>query len=171
LAPNRGTIMLNNVVRNNNYENIPAAGFSETVGIPFGTGIWMAGTHNNVARNNIVTNHKRYGILITPSIDAESVPVNNRVYRNVIRDSGMYDLAFDGGGENNCWAGNVFSTSGPPDIESLYHCDDRPFTNASYGPVLADVAAQTSNTQTREQKEPPEPDRPSCQKGVRGCSR
>ena len=171
LAPNRGTIMVNNIVKNNNYENIPAAGFSESVGIPFGTGIWMAGTHSNVARNNVVFGHKRYGILITPSIDPNSVPVNNRVYRNEVRDSGIYDLAFDGGGENNCWAGNDFTTSGPPEIENLYNCANRPFANATYGPVAADVASAVSNSQTREQKEPPEPDRPRCQRGVRGCGR
>ena len=170
-APNRGTIMVNNVVKNNNYENIPAAGFSESVGIPFGTGIWMAGTHSNVARNNLVVGHKRYGILVTPSIDPDSVPINNRVYRNDVRKSGMYDLAFDGGGENNCWARNRFKTSGPPEIETVYNCANRPFANGTFGPVLADVAAQTSNTQTREQKEPPEPDRPHCQRGVRGCNR
>lgn len=170
-APNRGTIMLNNLVKNNNYENIPAAGFSESVGIPFGTGIWFAGILNSVARNNTVVGHKRYGILITPSIDGNSVPENNRVYNNKISKSGIYDLAFDGGGANNCWKANAFKTSGPPDIETLYNCDNRPFANAMYGPVLADVAAQTSNTQTREQKEPPEPDRPRCQVGAPGCRR
>lgn len=171
LGPNRGTFMMNNMVKNNNYETIPAAGFSETVGIPYGTGIWMAGTENNVARKNVVIGHKRYGILITPSIDANSVPMNNRVFNNIVKESGIYDLAFDGGGENNCWASNSFTTSGPPDIETLYHCSMRPFANAPYGPVGAEVAAQVPTSETREQKEPPEPKRPNCQKGKPGCRR
>ncbi|MGI8407509.1 MAG: right-handed parallel beta-helix repeat-containing protein [Actinomycetota bacterium] len=170
LAPNRGTIMLNNLVKKNNYETIPAAGFSETVGIPFGTGIWFAGILNSVARNNKVVGNKRYGILITPSIDGNSIPENNRVYNNKVSGSGIYDLAFDGGGVNNCWARNTFETSGPPDIQTLYNCGSRPFANAPFGPVLADVIAQISNAQTREQKEPPEPRRPRCQRGVPGCS-
>lgn len=169
LAPNRGTLMIDNIVRDNNYETIPAAGFSETVGIPFGTGIWMAGTENNIAKHNTIFNHKRYGVLITPSIDADSIPKNNRVYGNIITDSGMYDLAFDGGGENNCYARNDFSTSGPPEIETLYHCAARPFANAAYGPVGADVAASLGSSQTREQIEPPEPKRPKCQPGKPWC--
>lgn len=171
LAPNRGTLIIDNVIRDNNYETIPAAGFSETVGIPFGTGVWLAGTENNVVLENIIDNHKRYGILITPSIDADSVPKNNSVIGNVITSSGIYDLAFDGGGEDNCWADNRFVSSGPPDIETLYHCSARPFPNAPFGPVGAEVAAQLSNSQTREQKEPPEPNRPSCQRGKPGCKR
>jgi hypothetical protein len=172
LAPNRGTTMVNNLVTDNNYENIPAAGFSETVGIPFGTGIWLAGVHNNVAKNNLVRDHKRYGILITQSIDADSLPVNNRVRRNVIRSSGMYDLAYDGTGYNNCFYRNDLSgPTGPPDAESLYSCPARPNVGVPFAPVQADVAANATNTQTREQIEPPEPDRPRCQKGAPGCSR
>lgn len=171
LAPNRGTLIIDNVVRNNNYETIPAAGFSETVGIPFGTGVWLAGTENNVVMHNRIQDHERYGVLITPSLDAESVPKNNSVLGNAIFRSGVYDLAFDGGGEDNCWADNRFSTSGPPDIENLYHCSARPFPNAPFGPVGADVAAAISESQTREQKEPPEPNRPDCQRDKPWCKR
>jgi hypothetical protein len=170
-APNRGTTMIDNVVRDNNYESIPAAGISETVGVPYGTGIWFAGIHNGIARDNVIKNHDRYGVLITPSIQQDSVPMNNTVLDNKISNSGMYDLAFDGGGENNCFFGNFFETSGPPEIETLYPCPDRPFANAPFGPVGADVAAQVPTAQTREQTEPPEPKRPRCQKGKPGCKR
>ncbi len=170
LGPNRGTLMINNIVKNNNYENIPAAGFSETVGIPYGTGIWMPGTENNQAYNNVVTNHNFYGILITPSID-ESIPMNNEVIGNEISGSGMYDLAFDGGGQDNCFSDNVFTTSGPPEIETLYACEARPFPNAPFGPVAAHVAGQVGSAATREQIEPPEPKRPKCQRGKPGCKR
>lgn len=172
-APNRGTFMYDNIVKNNNYSKIPPAGFSETVGIPFGTGIWMPGTMNNVARSNVISNHDRYGILITPSIDPATslAPMNNTVIKNRIINSGMYDLAYDGAGEDNCWADNIFETSGPPEIETLYHCSARPFPNSPYGPVAAEVAAQVSNSQTREWEEPPEPKRPRCQRGKPGCKR
>ncbi len=171
LAPNRGTFMYNNLVKNNNYSKIPPKGFSETVGIPFGTGIWFAGIENSVARNNVVVDHDRYGILITPSIDADSLPKNNTVTYNVIRNSGMYDLAIDGGGEDNCFSFNDFSTSGPPDVETLYACSARPFANAPFGPVITDVTASLSGSQTREWEEPAEPKRPRCQKGKPGCNR
>lgn len=172
LAPNRGTTIINNLVVNNNYENIPAAGFSENVGIPFGTGIWLAGVHNNVAKRNIIRNHKRYGVLITQSLDEDSLPINNRVRRNVIRSSGVYDLAYDGTGSDNCFYRNDFTgPTGPPDAETLYSCPQRPNVGLPYPPVQADVAASVANAQTREQMEPPEPDRPRCQKAAPGCNR
>jgi hypothetical protein len=170
-APNRGTSVIGNVVTNNNYETIPASGISETVGVPYGTGIWFAGIHNGIARDNVISNHNRYGVLITPSIEPNSVPMNNSVLHNQVSDSGMYDLALDGGGENNCFFNNTFETSGPPEVETLYACPNRPFANAPFGPVGADVVAQIPTSQTREQVEPPEPKRPRCQRGRPGCRR
>jgi hypothetical protein len=163
--------VIGNVVTNNNYETIPASGISETVGVPYGTGIWFAGIHNGIARDNVISNHNRYGVLITPSIEPNSVPMNNSVLHNQVSDSGMYDLALDGGGENNCFFNNTFETSGPPEVETLYACPNRPFANAPFGPVGADVVAQIPTSQTREQVEPPEPKRPRCQRGRPGCRR
>lgn len=172
LAPNRGTTIINNLVAGNNYENVPAAGLSERAGIPFGTGIWLAGVRNNVANGNLIRDHKRYGVLISQSIDGESTPINNRVRRNIIRGSGIYDLAYDGTGSNNCFYRNDLSgPTGPPDAATLYSCPRRPNTGTPYPPVQEDVTASTSNAQTREQIEPPEPRRPRCQKGAPGCNR
>jgi hypothetical protein len=172
LAPNRGTVIFNNVIRNNNYETIPAAGFSETVGIPFGTGVWLPGVYNHVVRRNRISNHKRYGVLITPSIDPSALaPMNNRVWNNMVKDSGIYDLAWDGSGANNCFGNNTFKTSGPPDAQTIYNCSNRPFAGVPYPPITADVAASLSNSQSREQKEPREPKRPRCQRGRPGCNR
>ncbi len=171
LGPNRGTMILANVVRRNNYKTIPEPASSEPLAIPFGTGIWLAGTENNVVRNNRVEHHERYGILVTASADTESAPMNNRILYNLISGSGVFDLAFDGGGENNCFSGNVHATSGPSEIQTLYDCADRPFTNSSYAPVAEDVAAAIAASETREQKEPPDPSRPRCQRGKPGCNR
>ncbi|HYI45877.1 MAG TPA: right-handed parallel beta-helix repeat-containing protein [Actinomycetota bacterium] len=175
LGPNRGTIMYNNRVLNNNYETIPAAGFSETVGIPYGTGIWMPGVENNVAVNNIVKNHRSYGILITPSVDSD-LPMNNTVIDNFIRNSDSdndgygYDLAWDGEGADNCFSGNDFKgETGPPEIETLYACENRPFAGIPFSPVSAHVAAAATSVATRDQEEPPEPKRPRCQRGAPGC--
>jgi hypothetical protein len=169
-GPNRGTTIVNNVIKNNNYKTVPAAGISETFGIPFGTGIWLLGVRNNVALDNRIRGHERYGVLVTQGMDQNSVPMNNTVRDNDISQSGKYDLAWDGTGENNCFSGNDFETSGPPEIETLYGCDNKPFVGVPYPPVQADVAASLENVD-REQKEPPEPHRPRCQRGTRGCRR
>jgi hypothetical protein len=178
LAPNRGTLMINNLVINNNYKTIPAKGFSETVSIPFGTGIWMAGTMNNQAISNVIRNHESFGVLITESIHPDSIPMNNQVRNNIIRNSDSnddgygYDLAWSGEGADNCFTGNdVTGATGPPEIQTLYACANRPFTGVPYGPVSAYVAASLCCPQTREQKEPPEPKRPFCQRGRPGCRR
>ena len=176
--PNRGTTIINNKVFNNNYKTIPEAGFSETVSIPFGTGIWLAGTHNNEVVNNEIYNHEAFGVLVSPSIHPDSVPMNNTVTNNVIRDSNIdgdefgWDLAWTGEGSDNCFSGNDYKgATGPPDIETLYSCANRPFVGAPYPPVESYVAASLCCPQTREQKEPPEPNRPRCQIGAPGCDR
>ncbi len=178
LGPNRGTFVYNNRVINNNYATIPAAGFSDNpIGVPIGTGIWFAGIENNVAMNNLVERHESFGILVSQSVD-ESLPINNTVTDNIIRASDIdedgrgWDLAWDGTGERNCFSGNTFEgETGPPDIESIYPCDPRTAVGIPYGPVQAYLAESVSNSQTREQEEPPEPNRPSCQRGAPGCSK
>lgn len=177
LGPNRGTFVYNNKVFNNNYASIPASGFSAfPVGIPIGTGIWFPGVENNVALSNTVRKHNSYGILISQSVD-ESLPVNNTVRDNYIRNSDAdddgygYDLAYDGTGELNCWVGNDYKgATGPPDIETLYPCTDRR-PGVAYPPVTAHLAEATVHHQDRPQKEPPDPKRPRCQKGAPGCDR
>ncbi|MBW3595434.1 MAG: right-handed parallel beta-helix repeat-containing protein [Actinobacteria bacterium] len=177
-APNRGTTIYRNRVFNNNYKTIPAAGFSETVSIPFGTGIWLAGTHNNLVRNNEIYNHESFGVFISESIHPDSLPMNNKVVKNWIRRSNIdgdefgWDLAWTGEGADNCFSFNDYKgPTGPPDIETLYACENRPFVGVPYPPVSAYAAASLCCPDTREQKEPPEPKRPRCQIGAPGCDR
>lgn len=173
LGPNRGTLVIDNVIKANNYSTVPPAGVSETFGIPFGTGVWLLGVENNVVKRNVIKDHDRYGVLITQTIDA-AVSLNNRVRRNLVRDSGMYDLAWDGIGANNCFDRNdIEGATGPPAIQTLYACANRPFAGVPYPPVAADVAraAVQGRPELRESKEPPEPRRPRCQRGRPGCRR
>jgi plastocyanin len=177
LGPNRGTLIYDNRIVQNNYESVPAAGFSESVGIPYGTGVWLPGVENNIVRNNFISEHRSYGVLITPSMDSD-MPMNNTVIQNVIRNSDSdedgygYDLAWDGNGADNCFSDNDFKgETGPPDIETLYACANRPFVGIPFAPVSAHVAAQVPTAATRPQEEPPEPKRPRCQRGAPGCKR
>lgn len=178
LGPNRGTFIYNNKIWDNNYGTIPAAGFSDQpVGIAIGTGVYLPGVENNVVMSNRIYDHNSYGVLVGQSIDSDT-PMNNTVVLNWIRNSDFdedgygYDLAYDGNGGLNCWADNDFEgATGPPDIETLYPCDPRTASGVPYGPVLAHVGASISNSQTREQEEPPDPKRPECQRGKRGCDR
>jgi plastocyanin len=178
LGPNRGTLVYGNLIVNNNYDSVPAAGISESFGIPFGTGVWLLGVENNEVLQNTIRDHNSYGVLITQSIAPESFPINNRVLDNLIRQSDLdadgygYDLAWDGTGEDNCFTGNdITGATGPPEIQTLYACANRPFAGIPYPPVQQHVAASLAGAQTRPQEEPPEPKRPKCQKGAPGCNR
>jgi plastocyanin len=181
LGPNRGTFIYNNRIFNNNYGTIPGAGFSDQegtpIGIPIGTGIFLAGVENNVAIDNRIWDHNSYGVLVGVSVDSDP-PMNNTVMNNWIRNSDFdedgygYALAYDGNGGLNCWAGNDFEgETGPPDIQTLYPCDPRTASGAPYGPVLAHMAESASGGATRPEEEPPDPKRPRCQKGAPGCNR
>ncbi|MBW3663939.1 MAG: hypothetical protein KY469_12630, partial [Actinobacteria bacterium] len=105
--------------------------------LPFGTGIWTPGVQNNVVKKNEVRNHQRYGILITQSWAGEFLPINNRVRRNFIRNSGIYDLAWDGIGVTTCFADHdPDASTAPPLLAQLYPCD-RPTVGVPYPLVNA----------------------------------
>ncbi|MDQ3914156.1 MAG: right-handed parallel beta-helix repeat-containing protein [Actinomycetota bacterium] len=170
-APGRGTLVVGNTVSDNDHASVPPAGIAETFGIPFGTGIWLAGVENSVVRDNVILGHARYGVLVTQTPDG-SLPVNNTVVRNRVRDAAKHPLAWDGTGADNCFGNNDFTgETGPPEIETLYACANRPFAGAPYPPVQEDVAAAIAESRTRATEEPPEPRRPRCQKGRPGCHR
>jgi plastocyanin len=169
-SPNRGTVLLNNVVADNDYRSVPEAGLSAESGIPFGTGIWLAGARNGLIRRNTVLHNSRYGVLVTQSMDGIFAPANNVTASNQIDDDGIYSLAWDGAGADNCFSDNVLGgPTGPPDLQEEYGCDDRPFSGVPFAPVAEDVADSLILDENRQQTEPPDPTRPRCQRGVRGC--
>jgi hypothetical protein len=170
-APGSGVSIVGNVVRGNDYDSVPAAGLSEVAGIPFGTGIWVAGTANASIGSNTVQGHDRYGILVSRSIDRLLDPANATVAGNTIDGNASLDLAWDGTGTDDCFEANTFDGStGPPDIQTRYACADRPFDGALYAPVFQDVESALIWDPNRPQDEPPEPNRPSCQRGRPDCS-
>jgi plastocyanin len=169
-TPGKAAYIAHNIVRKNNYSTIPAAGLSESYGLPFGTGIWAAGTQHSEIVANEIRHHDSYGTLVTKSWDDSAPPMDNETRRNLVRDSDLYELAWDGAGENNCFSHNdVIGTTGPPDLQTTYACSEVPFVGTPYDPVASTVAAALADTD-RPQSEPPEPDRPDCQAGAPGCS-
>lgn len=162
-GPNRGAHLLGNQVRNNNYSTVPGAGLSSRSGLPFGTGVWLAGTGNNVVADNSVEGHDRYGILVTRSPDTQVMGWSNEVIGNAVGGSGLFDLAWDGYGDNDCFEDNVVGgATGPPEILTTYACSARPFSGTPFAPVISEVAAALVYDPDRPQQEPPEPHRPRC---------
>ena len=171
-APGRGLFLFGNRVIENNEVQIPPAGVAETYGLPYGTGIWLAGVKNSVALENSVTGQSRYGILITDDLENSELPINNRTQDNVVTGSGTaLDLAWDGSGGNDCFDGNAASTSGPQDIQDLYPCRLKPFVGTAYAPVRDDVDSAIAAGPQSNTVQPPMPIRPRCQRGRPGCKR
>ena len=171
-APGRGLFLFGNSMSENNQQQIPPAGMAQTYGLPFGTGIWLAGVKNTAVLDNIVSANARYGILITDALDGSEVPVNNRIQGNEVAGSGSaLDLAWDGSGRNDCFDNNVAATSGPPAIQDLYSCGLKPFEGTAYAPVRDDVDAAIAAGPQADTVPPPKPLRPRCQRGRPGCKR
>ncbi|MGH2694617.1 MAG: right-handed parallel beta-helix repeat-containing protein, partial [Actinomycetota bacterium] len=171
-SPGRGALIYGNTIMANNYSSVPAAGLSESIGLPFGTGVWLAGVKHNEVRSNSISDQDRYGALVTQSFDGSVPAYNNRTVANTVGAAGLYTLAWDGVGENDCFSDNaVDGATGPPDLQQTYACANRPFVGTPFAPVLKDVAAALAAADGRFTEEPPEPDRPDCQRGRPGCVR
>lgn len=139
--PQRGTTIRNNTVTRNSNLNTPARGLTGAIN---GLGIGLAGGSDNVVEGNTVTDHSKYGIVIFPLPD-ETVwmPEGNVTRNNSVSDSGLADLALSSGaGEGNCFEGNDFTLSDPPQIEQTYGCDaSLAMAPAGGSPTVAAVLA------------------------------
>jgi hypothetical protein len=168
-APNRGTEIYDNVIKDNNNEEIRPASIWEEIGVPTGTGVWLFGVSGNTVKGNRIEHQSRYGVLLSAGPDPNGVPMGNSVVDNAITGTGLYSLAWDGAGATNCFAANDFDgATGPPEIETLYPCD-RPTAGVPYPPVQADVAAAMASGGARQGREAPNPRRPRCQRGRPHC--
>lgn len=118
LAPQEETVVAGNLVSDNADPAAPeiSEGFA-------GGGIAVGGgTRNTIVRNRVV-NNPVVGIAVLSLNDFP--PLNNRIEDNVLSGN-TRDLVYaptgvtDSGG--NCFVGNTFSTSQPPEIERVMPC-------------------------------------------------
>ncbi|MFN2525960.1 MAG: right-handed parallel beta-helix repeat-containing protein [Actinomycetota bacterium] len=168
--PGRGLFIEQNMVVDNNNTTVPPAGVATTHGLPFGTGIWLAGVEDSEVRGNSVRNHDHYGVLVSNSFE-DIAPLSNAVLANTVAESDAYELAWDGAGGDNCFDSNIQNgPTGPPDIEIVYACANRPFEGTVFDPV-ADHLETAFVPAPRATMDPPEPRRPSCQRGAPECKR
>lgn len=169
--PGRAALLVDNFVNGDRAPEMAPSRSADTFGIPRGTGIWLAGVSNTVARANRVHSQPGYGILVSASEDG-LVPRSNTVSHNAVLGGDLGVLAWDGAGDDNCFESNELARpAAPPDIQVRYDCDERPFAGEPYGPVVDELAAALPASLREPTANPPEPDRPSCQKGKPGCHR
>ena len=134
LYPQRETTIIGNSVYDNNNAGTAAI---EIAQVAIGNGILIAGGNNNLVERNRVENHTVTGIGIIPLPETVLNPDSatakdfdskrNSVLANIVQKN-LYDLvsvtsltdASDSG--KNCFAGNTYTTSSPPDIEKVLPC-------------------------------------------------
>ena len=134
LYPQRETTIIGNSVYDNNNAGTAAI---EIAQVAVGNGILIAGGNDNLVERNRVENHTVTGIGIIPLPETVLNPDSttakdfgskgNSVLANIVQKN-LYDLvsvtsltdASDAG--KNCFAGNTYTTSSPPDIEKVLPC-------------------------------------------------
>ena len=68
-------------------------------------GVWVDYANYTHVSGNLIWNSAEWGIAVT---DGSS---NNLIAYNVVKNSGLYDLYWDGTGVGNTWAHNIYKTS------------------------------------------------------------
>jgi plastocyanin len=121
LPPQRGQTIVGNWIHHNNNPDAPSLPLTS---IASGMGVVLTGVQEDLVLRNRIEGHHRYGVVVAPMIDRNLwLSGGNRVEGNVIRGSGIADLAMAAPAEGgNRFCENDVSTSVPPAIELLHGC-------------------------------------------------
>ncbi|HVX18414.1 MAG TPA: right-handed parallel beta-helix repeat-containing protein [Acidimicrobiales bacterium] len=170
--PERDNTIVGNLVYDNNYDQGPAI---DSARLAQENGILIAGGWNNKVLRNLVYDHKLTGIALVPYPEtnpSDVVPTNppktcaeqaqqpkptnvpaaelwpskgNTVEGNVVRDSGLADLATadSDASAKNCFADNTSKVTAPLDLETLLPCSGTGSGDFTKGPLdLAKLVAR-----------------------------
>lgn len=122
LAPNSGTLIVGNLVYDNNSAEAPA---NEGLSQAFANGIVLGGTSNNIVERNLITGNQLGGVVVTDLPDGFK-PEGNEVRDNVFADN-KYDLIyltvnFASTLFGNCFEGNEIAASFPEGLQEKAPC-------------------------------------------------
>ncbi len=139
LAPNAGTTMVGNIVKDNDNADAPS---NEGFAVAYGNGIVLGGVTDNIVERNLVTGHLLGGIVVT-DLPQDFKPENNRVRDNVLSDN-QYDLvyltvAYPSTLFGNCFEGNEITTEFPEGLQAAAPCGGADTDFGDLSGILADV--------------------------------
>lgn len=124
--PQRGIIIRNNIISDNNGIDVPGKGIQAKF---YGVGIALAGVQGNQVYGNLMEDNNVAGIVIAPLPDDNMwIPSGNTIWGNTVtHDAVAYPDAYDlaqgaGSAPGNCWSDNTFGTSAPPALQDIWSC-------------------------------------------------
>jgi parallel beta-helix repeat protein len=139
MAATEDVVIERNVILRNNRPNPVLPGEDDLGAVPTGSGILSVGADRVTIRDNRVAGNDSGGIAVLanpfatgdPRIDP--LPDDDRVLANAALHNGLHpdplrspfpgaDLIYDGTGRGTCFADNVFQTSFPGALESVFAC-------------------------------------------------
>lgn len=133
LAPEERTTIAGNWIHDNNNPGVPIN--NDDYRLASGIGIVVTGGVDNVVENNLLEDNPRGGIaIILWPFRKEGLPpfeaIGNKVRNNVVKgtapdgigDLGLWMYDSSQGTNGNCFEGNTYTTSFPPDIEQVAPC-------------------------------------------------
>jgi hypothetical protein len=172
----RCTVFRNNRIENNG--NLTAPANATILSVPWGNGVILIGTYADLVKNNTIRGNPNFGLLGFENPDpfpptaktvyfqfAGNKVANNRFSNNGTRpngaDIGIADLGplpGSPGSVNNCFTGNVFTTSNPANVEGTWGCQNS--TTPAPGPgLLGPIITLQSESQARHSVPQPAPPR------------
>ncbi len=122
IPPAENVVVAGNLIHNNGYGEFP---HKTAQWATQGIGVAMAGTVDSLVTKNRVVNHPLNGIQVFPTVDANVwMPSGNTVSENVVRGSGLGDLALTGPSQSgNCFVDNEVGWTMPAALEFKQPCE------------------------------------------------
>ena len=140
LPPFTDVHVAGNLVHDNDRRDTPAL---EIEWPAFGNGIVLAGGLDSVVERNLVVNHERNGIVVTPNLSQNFWMSGDNVVRdNDVHGSGYADLTLTGPAlEGNCFSGNGDATTAPVGLQAFSGCAGgfQPPLRTDLAPLMATV--------------------------------
>jgi hypothetical protein len=181
----RCTIFRNNIIEYNGNISTPAN--SDILNAPWGAGVILGGDYADLIEGNIIRDNPTFGVLVlerpdpypttskTVYFQSQGNEISGNDIVNNATQPGTFDIGLEGGAYgtqnsvDNCFAGNVFGTSSPANIEGTWGCQNATTPNgglALFNEILT-LIAQSGARHQRPQRAPrPQPTMPRPCRGV-----
>jgi hypothetical protein len=186
-ALQRCTVFRDNRIVDN--DNLTAPAQNLPLNSPWGIGVEMPGDYADLVLHNTITGNPNFGLLLFENPDpfpptGKTVyfqASGNRVDSNMFSGNGTRpggaDLGLEGGAfgsmqsVNNCFVGNVFTTSVPANIEGTWGCQNNTTPNGGTAQAATILTLLDESSKRHSVPQPPPGRQPTMPRPCRGVPR